>query len=281
MDPRVPERRQSRRQRRSSGGDWRGRKIIDAILDDPRVGVLICPVIGPFPPERQARAGPRGRGGAHGQTGVRGLGVAVGTEPAYRETLLGSSRVATFRTVANCLTAVRAHLDHHRFVRDYRSPFDAAPRTASPSFRKAQALMRPGQQLSEHAAKQLLRAYGIRVPREQLVTSARRPCAPRPRRLPGRDEGVRGTDRPQDRTRPGEDRTHLRKPGQGRLPGTHRHRALRRGRTRRRPRVPDGGARCRDGSASARPALRADGHGRPRRWLVEVCGTLPFGCALR
>ncbi|CAM5657850.1 hypothetical protein SLAVM298S_07216 [Streptomyces lavendulae subsp. lavendulae] len=32
--------------------------------------------------------------------------------------------------------------------------------------------MRPGQQLSEHAAKQLLRAYGIRVPREQLVTSA-------------------------------------------------------------------------------------------------------------
>jgi acyl-CoA synthetase (NDP forming) len=32
--------------------------------------------------------------------------------------------------------------------------------------------MRPGEQLSEHAAKQLLRAYGIRVPREQLVTSA-------------------------------------------------------------------------------------------------------------
>ena len=69
-------------------------------------------------------------------------------------------------------TAVRAWLDHHRFTASYRSPFDEAPRTPSPSFRKAAALMSPGRQLSEHAAKQLLRAYGIRVPREQLVTSA-------------------------------------------------------------------------------------------------------------
>lgn len=30
-------------------GDWRGRKIIDAILADPGVGVLICPITGPFP----------------------------------------------------------------------------------------------------------------------------------------------------------------------------------------------------------------------------------------
>jgi acyl-CoA synthetase (NDP forming) len=99
-------------------------------------------------------------------------GSPVGTESAYRETLLGSSRVATFRTFANCITAVRAHLDHARFTASYRSPFDEAPRTLSPSFRKAQALMQPGSRLSEHAAKQLLRAYGIRVPREQLVTSA-------------------------------------------------------------------------------------------------------------
>lgn len=99
-------------------------------------------------------------------------GSPVGTEDAYRSTLLGSTRVATFRTFANCITAVRAYLDHHRFVDGYRSPFDDAPRVLSPSARKAHALMRPGQQLSEHAAKQLLRAYGIRVPREQLVTSA-------------------------------------------------------------------------------------------------------------
>ncbi|MFF4834760.1 acetate--CoA ligase family protein [Streptomyces sp. NPDC001315] len=154
-------------------GDRRGRKIIDAILEDPEVGVLICPITGPFPPlsDRLVEDLVAAAEGTDKLVCVV-WGSPVGTEPAYREMLLGSSRVATFRTVGNCLAAVRAHLDHHRFVRGYRSPFDEAPRTLSPSFRKARALMRPGQQLSEHAAKQLLRAYGIRVPREQLVTSA-------------------------------------------------------------------------------------------------------------
>ncbi|MGP4044176.1 acetate--CoA ligase family protein [Streptomyces sp. 2A115] len=154
-------------------GDWRGRKIIDAILADPSVGVLICPITGPFPPMSDKLA--QDLVDAAEQTDKLVCvvwGSPVGTESAYRDTLLGSSRVATFRTFANCITAVRAHLDHARFTSFYRSPFDEAPRTHSPSFRKAQALMRPGQQLSEHAAKQLLRAYGIRVPREQLVTSA-------------------------------------------------------------------------------------------------------------
>ncbi|MFE7973606.1 acetate--CoA ligase family protein [Streptomyces shenzhenensis] len=154
-------------------GDERGRKIIDALLADPEVGVLICPITGPFPPlsDRLVRDLV-----AAAETTDKLVcvvwGSPVGTEAAYREVLLGSSRVATFRTVGNCLTAVRAYLDHHRFVHTYRSPFDEAPRSPSPSFRKARALLRPGQQLSEHAAKQLLRAYGIRVPREQLVTSA-------------------------------------------------------------------------------------------------------------
>ncbi|MFF4017814.1 acetate--CoA ligase family protein [Streptomyces sp. NPDC001843] len=154
-------------------GDERGRKIIDAILDDPEVGVLICPVTGPFPPLSDKLVRDLVDAAEHTDKLVCVVwGSPVGTEPAYRDVLLGSSRVATFRTVGNCLTAVRAYLDHHRFVRAYRSPFDEAPRTPSPSFRKAGMLMRPGEQLSEHAAKQLLRAYGIRVPREQLVTSA-------------------------------------------------------------------------------------------------------------
>ncbi|MFD3943138.1 acetate--CoA ligase family protein [Streptomyces sp. NPDC058579] len=154
-------------------GDWRGRKIIDAILADPSVGVLICPITGPFPPMSDKLAQDLvDAAEATDKLVCVVWGSPVGTEAAYRETLLGSSRVATFRTFANCIGAVKAYLDHHRFTTAYRSPFDEAPRTPSPSFRKAQALMRPGRQLSEHAAKQLLRAYGIRVPREQLVTSA-------------------------------------------------------------------------------------------------------------
>ncbi|BBC34150.1 Pimeloyl-CoA synthetase [Streptomyces graminofaciens] len=154
-------------------GDWRGPRILDAILDDPEVGVLICPITGPFPPMSDKLAQDLVDAAERTDKLVCVVwGSPVGTEAAYRETLLGSSRVATFRTFANCITAVRAHLDHTRFTTAYRSPFDEAPRTPSPSFRKAKALMRPGQQLSEHAAKQLLRAYGIRVPREQLVTSA-------------------------------------------------------------------------------------------------------------
>ncbi|WP_420034947.1 acetate--CoA ligase family protein [Streptomyces sp. cg28] len=154
-------------------GDWRGPKIIDAILDDPSVGVLICPITGPFPPMSDKLAQDLVDAAERTDKLICVVwGSPVGTEPAYRETLLGSSRVATFRTFGNCIGAVRAYLDHHRFTARYRSPFEDAPRGPSPSFRKAQNLMRPGHQLSEHAAKQLLRAYGIRVPREQLVTSA-------------------------------------------------------------------------------------------------------------
>lgn len=154
-------------------GDWRGRKIIDAILADPDVGVLICPITGPFPPMSDRLAQDLVDAAEQTDKPVCVIwGSPVGTEDAYRTTLLGSSRVVTFRTFGNCVRAVRAYLDHHRFTRTYRSPFDDAPRTPSPSHRKAQSLLRPGQQLSEHGGKQLLRAYGIRVPREQLCTSA-------------------------------------------------------------------------------------------------------------
>lgn len=70
-------------------------------------------------------------------------GSPVGTEDAYRTTLLGSSRVATFRTFSNCIGAVKAYLDHHRFTTGYRSP----------STRRPAPLPVPPQGAGPHAAR--------------------------------------------------------------------------------------------------------------------------------
>lgn len=154
-------------------GDWRGRRILDALLDDPDVGVLICPITGPFPPMSDRLAKDLVEVAETTDKLVCVIwGSPVGTEAAYRETLLGSSRVAVFRTFGNCVRAVSAYLRHHAFIHSYRSPFDEAPRAACAGKAKAERLLRGGEKLSEFAAKQLLRSYGIRVPREQLVTSA-------------------------------------------------------------------------------------------------------------
>ncbi|WP_436944262.1 acetate--CoA ligase family protein [Streptomyces sp. SudanB25_2051] len=143
------------------------------VLADPAVGVLVCPVPAADPPhtDRLARA-LVDAAEASGKPVCVVWGSTSGTEPAYRETLLGSPRVVAFRATANCLSALTAYTAHHRRRAAYRSPYADLPETPSPSARKAGSLLRPGHRLSEHAAKQLLRAYGIRVPREQLVTSA-------------------------------------------------------------------------------------------------------------
>ena len=43
-------------------------------------------------------------------------GSPVGTEAAYRDILLRSSRLAVFRTFGNCVTALRAWQEHGRFL---------------------------------------------------------------------------------------------------------------------------------------------------------------------
>lgn len=114
-------------------GDWRGRKIIDAILADPEVGVLICPITGPFPPMSDKLAQDLvDAAEATDKLVCVVWGSPVGTEEAYRTTLLGSSRVATFRTFGNCVTAVKAYLDHHRFTAHYTSPSTRRPAPRPP-----------------------------------------------------------------------------------------------------------------------------------------------------
>lgn len=153
-------------------GDWRGRKILDSIVADPRVDVIICPITGALPSMSQRLA--------QDLVDVAGTtdkpvcvvwGSPVEDEVAYRQILLGS-RVPVFRTFANCVRAVRSYVDYHEFRRRHVSPFSRPAMKPSASARPARAHLRPGQALSEHASKAVLAAYGIPVTSEVLVTSA-------------------------------------------------------------------------------------------------------------
>ncbi|MCH0542878.1 acetate--CoA ligase family protein [Streptomyces sp. MUM 203J] len=132
----------------------------EAALTDPEVGVLVLTASGGAPDS-----------GATARTVAKPVCVVADQEPPPGV----APRTTVFRTPANCAAAIRSYLDHARFVTHYR-PASVEP---SLSLRKARALLdleprgaAPYRILTAHAAKQLLRAYGIRVPREQLVTSA-------------------------------------------------------------------------------------------------------------
>jgi acyl-CoA synthetase (NDP forming) len=143
--------------------DWRGRKILDALVADPNVDVIICPITGAL----ASMSKPLARDLIDvAETTDKPICVIWGSpvtdgEAAY-EILLSSPKVATFRTFHNCIGAVRAYFDHHEFAARYRSPF--ARRAAKP---KPVAFG-----TGEHESKQLLAAYGIPVTREAVVTSA-------------------------------------------------------------------------------------------------------------
>lgn len=152
-------------------GDERGRKILDALVSDPDVGVLVCPITGAFPPMSDRLAQDLVD---VAETTAKPIcviwGSPVGTEDAYRKILLSSSKLAVFRTFGNCVTAIRAWRDWHRFRTTYRSPFVTAASEPSSTSVNARALLAGGP-VSEHDAKALLARYGVPVTREQLVTT--------------------------------------------------------------------------------------------------------------
>src|SRR5206468_1383699 len=92
-------------------------------------------------------------------------------EPGYVDVLTKQSRAAVFRSVRNCLTAVKAWFDYHAFADAYRSPFAKPVAKRTPASRRALSLVRKGP-LSEHEAKVVLSEYGIPVTHELLCTSA-------------------------------------------------------------------------------------------------------------
>jgi acyl-CoA synthetase (NDP forming) len=146
--------------------DWRGRKILDALVADPNVGVLVCPITGALPTMSRPLAEDLV---AVAETTDKPIVVIWGSpltdDPAYTEVLAPSS-LPIFRTFGNCVGAVKAYLDHHEFVGRYRSPF------ANPVRRRSSAFTPLAGALSEHDAKQALAAYGIPVTADVLCGSA-------------------------------------------------------------------------------------------------------------
>jgi acyl-CoA synthetase (NDP forming) len=137
-------------------GDWRGRKILDAVLADPNVGMLVVPITGAFPPMSDKFVADLVDVSTTTDKPICVIwGSPSGTEDAYRKGLLGSN-LPVFRTFGNCVTAIRAFLDYHAFpVAGLLDP----PSTVD--------LPAPGGPLlSEYESKRLLAEYGIPVSKD-------------------------------------------------------------------------------------------------------------------
>ena len=152
-------------------GDERGPKILEAVLADPNVDVLIVPVAGSFSPISDRFAQDIVDAAARTSKPVC---VIWGSPPADEEgyRVLRASPLPVFRSARNCLTAVRAWLDWHAFRARYASPFARVPTRPLPAAHVARSALEPGRALSEWRSKEVLRAYGIGTPREELVGSA-------------------------------------------------------------------------------------------------------------
>ncbi len=156
-------------------GDWRGRKILDALVADPNIDVLVVPITGAFPPLSDKFAADLVDVAATTDKPVCVIwGSPAADEDAYRRVLL-DSQLPVFRSFGNCIGAVKAYFGYHEFRRRYRSPFAKPVSRALPAAAAARKVLRSapsGSTLSEHRSKEVLAAYDIPVSRDFLCTSA-------------------------------------------------------------------------------------------------------------
>jgi acetate---CoA ligase (ADP-forming) len=155
--------------------DWRGRKILDALVADPNVDLIICPITGALP----SMSRPLAQDLVDvAETTDKPICVVWGSptsdnDPGY-QILVSSSKVVTFRTFGNCVRAVKAYFDYHDFAARYRSPWTKPVLKPSKGRGAIDTLVEGpgGRTLTEHDAKEVLAAYGIAVTREEVVSSA-------------------------------------------------------------------------------------------------------------
>jgi len=156
-------------------GDERGLKILEALVADPKVSALIVPVAGAVD---MFSEGLSRDCAIVAKTTDKPIfmvwGAPPGTDDHYYFRMLDGG-LPVFRTFGNCVEAVKAYFDYWAFVRRYESPFADAPTAPLPAAKKAERILAAaprGEALSEHASKEILRAYGIRTSKDVLCTSA-------------------------------------------------------------------------------------------------------------
>lgn len=158
-----------------SGGppvmDERGRKIVEAIVADPNVDMIICPITGALATMSRPIAEDLVAVAATTDKPILVVWGSPIEEEVYRDVLLPSG-LPVFRTFGNCVLAARAYFDWHAFRARYSSPFAKPVRRRSPAARAADALLGTGPALAEHRAKEVLAAYAIPVTRDVLCSSA-------------------------------------------------------------------------------------------------------------
>jgi acetate---CoA ligase (ADP-forming) len=148
-------------------GDERGPKILEAIVADPNVGVVVIPFVANAYHLSDAIVRDVVEVARHTEKPVCVIwGAPGGGEAAYRDVLVPSG-IPVFRTFGQCLSALDAWFTHHQLRARHTSPFTSELRPA----RSPGVVLPRERTLSEHAAKQVLAAYGIPVNREVLATS--------------------------------------------------------------------------------------------------------------
>jgi acyl-CoA synthetase (NDP forming) len=154
--------------------DERGRKILDAIVADPNVDVIICPITGALATISKPLARDLA---AVAETTDKPIFVVWGSpdcaDPVYTDILLASPKLVTFRTFHNTVAATRAFFDYWEFQDHYVSPFADLPTRKSAAAKKAAALLDDHQgALSEAGSKAVVRTYGVRTSNDVLCQSA-------------------------------------------------------------------------------------------------------------
>jgi acyl-CoA synthetase (NDP forming) len=159
----------------SGGGpsaDWRGKRILQALVDDPNIGVIVCPFVANAYQLSDAIARDVVEVAATTDKPICIVwGSPTADESAYQD-VLRLSAVPVFRTFQQCVTALKAYFGYHAFRATYVSPFDVPPAPEVPEARAIVAAAPRGGSLSELESKGLLAAYGIPVSRDIVVTSA-------------------------------------------------------------------------------------------------------------